>query len=42
MAWFYNMLIETGVDSYAASWGTVAVAVLLVYAVVSVFRQLCK
>lgn len=43
MAWFYNLLMEIdGFNSTAASWATAAVAVLLVYAVISIFRSWCK
>lgn len=42
MAWFYNLLIDAGVEATAASWGTAAVAVLLVYAVIAVIKNLCK
>lgn len=42
MAWFFDMLIDSGVDATAASWGTVVVAVLLVYAVIAIVKQLCK
>ena len=33
MAWFYDMLINSGVDATAASWGTATAAALLLYAV---------
>ena len=42
MTWFYDLLTTSGVSAEAASWGTAALAVLLVYAVISIFKSLCK
>lgn len=42
MTWFYDLLTTSGVNADAASWATAALAVLLVYAVVSIFKSLCK
>lgn len=42
MAWFYDLLINSGVDATAASWGTVAVAVLLIATVLSCVKSLWK
>lgn len=42
MAWFYTLLTDAGVEATPASWATAALAVLLVYAVVSILKSLCK
>lgn len=43
MSWFYDMLMDIpGFNSTAASWATAVLAGLLVYAVVSFIRDLCK
>lgn len=42
MAWFYNMLIDSGVEATPASWGVVAVVVLCVYALFKTFSKLLE